>query len=312
MTTLRALSDQVAAVVDRVRPAVLHVHTLQSKRQGLGSGSGFVCGPDGLAITNHHVIRGADAVEATLGDGRTMLVDVVGVDPATDLAVLRLPDARELPYVELGDSGALRAGDFVLAVGCPHGLSHTVTSGIVSAIGRSLRSEVEGRTIEDVIQTDASLNPGNSGGPLVDADGRAVGINTALFFPAQGLCFAVPATTASYVIREILTNGKVVRARLGVAIEGVTLPSRLAQELGLRGAQHLAVRGVDPNGPAQAGGAAAGDVILALDGRAVTNVADLYRVLNREAIGRVMPLEVLRRGRRERLTVQPTALIGAR
>jgi S1-C subfamily serine protease len=305
MSILRSLSDEIAAIVERVRPAVLHVHVLHARR-GIASGSGFACGPGGLALTNHHVVRGADAVEATLADGRTLLVDVIGTDPATDLAVLRLPD-DQVPHVPLGDSTALRVGDFALAIGAPHGLSHSVTAGIVSALGRSLRSDVQGRTIEDVIQTDVPLNPGNSGGPLLGALGTVIGVATALFFPAQGLCFAVPAATAGYVVREILAHGRVLRAWLGVAIEGVDLPPRIAAEHGAT-PRALAVRSVESRGPADLAGLRAGDVIIALRGEPIGGVADLYRRLGRDAVGRAIEVTVLRGGNRAVVTVRPGPL----
>jgi S1-C subfamily serine protease len=308
MSILHSLSAEVAALVERARPAVLHIHTLSARRRGIGSGSGFLCGPDGLALTNHHVIRGADAVEATTADGGTALVDVLGVDAASDLALLRLPGGAAMPHLELGDSARLRVGDFAVAIGAPHGLSHTVTAGIVSALGRTLRSEVEGRSIEDVIQTDVPLNPGSSGGPLIDASGRAVGINTALFFPAQGLCFAVPASTAAYVVRELLAHGRVLRAWLGIAVEGVELPAAWVAARGARSPRALAVRSVDPRGPAAAAGVRPGDVILRIDGRPVHHVADLYAVLDRSAVGREMPLAALRGGREEQLVVRPVEL----
>ncbi len=206
MSSLRAFSDDVAAVVDAVSPAVLHVRTLLSGRRHLGGGSGVVVTPDGYALTNSHVIQDATAIEVELSDGRSVLADVVGDDPATDLALLRLPEGCEvdsgaggpaaggLPFAELGDSNALRVGDLVVAVGCPFGLARTVTLGIVSALGRNLASPA-GRSIEGVIQTDALLNPGNSGGPLVDAEGRVIGINTVMHLGGPGLCFAVPSNT---------------------------------------------------------------------------------------------------------------------
>ena len=206
MSTLRALSEEVARVVERVSPTVLHVRTIRGTRSGrspLGSGSGVVVTPDGYALTNCHVVADSSGVEAELGDGTTVLADVVGEDPATDLAVLRIPSSHGngegtsggLASLKLGDSNALRVGDAVIAIGCPFGLARTVTFGIVSALGRTLTTSA-GRDIEGVIQTDALLNPGNSGGPLVDAQGELIGINTALHPRGQGLCFSVPSKTA--------------------------------------------------------------------------------------------------------------------
>ncbi|TAJ19181.1 MAG: trypsin-like serine protease, partial [Planctomycetota bacterium] len=227
MGILHSFSDAVAAVVQRASPAVLHLQSIRERSQGLASGSGVLITPDGYALTNSHVVHGAAAIEALLPDGRTLLADIVGDDPATDLALLRLAPAHALPHVELADSGALRVGDFGIAVGAPYGLSFTVTTGIVSALGRTLRAR-DGRAIEGVIQTDAPLNPGNSGGPLLDADARVIGINTAIFHPAQGLCFAIPSSTASFVAAEILAHGRVRRAWLGLGAEEVLLPAARA------------------------------------------------------------------------------------
>jgi S1-C subfamily serine protease len=308
MSNLRTLADEIAGVVEKAAPAVLHVQVLPERGRAVASGSGFLFTPDGYALTNHHVVRGATAVEATLPDGTTALADVVGADPWTDLALLRIPAPRTLPALELGDSNRLRVGETVLALGSPYGLTSSVTAGIVSALGRSLQSQLAGRTIEDVIQTDAALNPGNSGGPLVDADARVVGINTAILPIAQGLCFAVPANTASLVVGELLQHGRVRRAMLGIAIEVVQLPPRIAAELGLATPRGVAVRGVQPGTPAATAGLQPGDVIVAIDGAPVASTADLMRGLGHAAIGRAIPLVVSRRGRRAELTVQPVEL----
>ncbi len=303
MSVLRGISDEVASVVEKVGPAVLHVSTLRER--GGGSGSGVVVTPDGYALTNGHVVHGAHAVEAALPDGRTLLADVVGTDMATDLAVLRLSDDRPLAHATLGDSNALRVGDFVIAVGSPFGLARTVTAGIVSALGRTLQSEDGGRLIEGVIQTDAPLNPGNSGGPLLDADGHVVGINTAIFFPAQGLCFSVPANTASFVIGEVLAHGRVRRARLGVAVQEVLFPLAVARENGLKSPKGVGVQGVEPRSPARKAGVQKGDIIVDLGGKPVATVADLHRILDREAIGSSLPLVVLRERKRVALSIEP-------
>ncbi|HZU99124.1 MAG TPA: trypsin-like peptidase domain-containing protein, partial [Planctomycetota bacterium] len=292
MSLLRGISDEVATVVEKVGPAVLHVSTLRDR--GASSGSGVIVTPDGYALTNSHVVHEATAVEAALADGRTLLADVVGSDPATDLAVLRLARDGRLPHAALGDSNSLRVGDFVIAVGSPFGLARTVTAGIVSALGRTLRSEDGGRLIEGVVQTDAPLNPGNSGGPLLDAEGRVVGINTAIFFPAQGLCFSVPSNTATFVIGEILAHGRVRRARLGVAVQEVLFPALVARENGLEAAKGVGVQGVEKGSPAKRAGVQAGDIIVGLGEKPVTSVADLHRVLDREAIGATLPLVVIR------------------
>lgn len=302
MSTLRALSNELASVVDSVSPAVLHVATLRTRgaREQLSGGSGVLISSDGLALTNSHVVHGAVGIEVTLSDGRALLADLVGDDPATDLALLRLP-AQDLAHARLGDSNALRVGEFVVAVGSPFGLSRTVTCGIVSALGRTLPSRVAGRAIEGVIQTDAPLNPGNSGGPLLAHDGVVVGINTAIVQFAQGLCFAVPANTASFVAGELAAHGRVRRAFLGIAAEDVLLPKPLAIELELGEPRAIAVRSVSAGSPADRAGVRAGDLLVALDDVRLHGVADLHRALGVRAIGRAQRLTLLRR--RERMTV---------
>ncbi|MBI4617349.1 MAG: trypsin-like peptidase domain-containing protein [Planctomycetes bacterium] len=302
---LRDFSDAVAALAERIGPAVLHVRAIREGEDDLANGSGVLVSPDGLALTNSHVVSGAAAVEAILADGRTVLADLVGDDPATDLAVLQLPSRERFPHAPLGDSNAVRVGDFVVAVGSPMGLARTVTAGIVSALGRSIEAPASGRRIEGVIQTDAPLNPGNSGGPLVSAEAAVVGVNTAILFPAQGLCFAVPSNTASFVLSEITAHGRVRRAWLGVSIEEVLLPARVAQEHGVDPARALAVRSVDQGGPAARGGLAAGDLVFAFAGRQVRSFADMARLLDGAAIGVTFPIEILRGGKRMSLSMRP-------
>jgi S1-C subfamily serine protease len=297
MNLLRDLSREVAGVVDAVSPAVLHLRALRGGRGELGSGSAVLVSPDGLALTNSHVVHGASGVEAALPDGRTLLADVLGDDPVTDLAVVRLP-ASDLPCATLSDSNSLRVGDWVAAVGSPYGLTFSVTAGIVSALGRSLPGRT-GRPLEGIIQTDAPLNPGNSGGPLVDADARVAGIATAVILPAQGLCFAIPSNTASFVLGEFLAHGRVRRAFLGVAIEEVLLPAVAARAAGLADPRGIAVRDVHGGTPAAAAGLAPGDVLVELGGKPLRTVADLHRALDGAAIGREDELVLLRRGARE-------------
>jgi len=305
MSTLQTLSDEVAALTERLGPSVLHVRALNGSRHGLTNGSGVLVSPDGYALTNSHVVHGAVGIEADLHDGRTLLCDLVGEDPATDLALLRVQAYDGLPHAAVGDSNALRVGDLVLAIGSPFGLARTVTLGIVSALGRTLRSPA-GRAIEGVIQTDAPLNPGNSGGPLVDVQGRVVGINTALLFGSQGVCFAVPSNTAAFVTTEILAHGRVRRAWLGIAGEEVLLPKRLERELGLAAARGVAVRRVEEKSPAEAASMRANDVVVTLGGAPVTSVADLHRLLNSEAIGATADLGLVRDGRLIHVSVRPT------
>jgi S1-C subfamily serine protease len=305
MSFLKSFSDELAAVVEKAGSSVIHVGALRAGRSGFASGSGVIVTPSGYALTNSHVVHGAAGLEATLADGRTLLADLVGDDPATDLALLRLSSGADLPYAPLGDSNALRVGDLVIAAGSPFGLTRTVTCGIVSALGRTLRSEEGGRLIEGVIQTDAPLNPGNSGGPLLDAEGQVVGINTAILFPAQGLCFAVPAATAGFVMQELIEHGRVRRAYLGIAGEEAHFPARIARANGLKELRGVVIHQVFEESPAARAGLRPGDVIVALAGRPVETIADLHRLLNREAIRTSLVLEVLRDGKKQPLTVLP-------
>ncbi|MEK7467870.1 MAG: trypsin-like peptidase domain-containing protein [Planctomycetota bacterium] len=304
MIPLRDFSDQIAAVVDRVAPAVLHVKALMEKRPGVASGSSVIVAPDGYALTNSHVVHGATAVEATLADGRTILADIVGDDPATDLAVLRLA-ASGLPHAGLGDSNALRVGHLVLALGSPLGLDRTVTCGIVSALGRTLPGGRTGRVIEGVVQTDAPINPGNSGGPLVDAEGKVVGINSAVVFPAQGLGFAVPSNTATFVLSEILAHGRVRRAWLGISAQEILVPARLARAAGVAATRGVAIREVAPGSPAATAGIRPGDILVGAGGKAVQSVPDLHRFLGHDAIGAETTVELLREERRVTVAVRP-------
>ncbi|MCA8948020.1 MAG: trypsin-like peptidase domain-containing protein [Planctomycetes bacterium] len=303
MSTLKSMSAEIAAVVQRVRPAVLHLRVMASGRGPGGSGSGFLCGGAGLALTNAHVVHGALAVEATFHDGRTAVVDVLGTDVATDLALLRIPDETEVP-LELRADEPLMVGEFALAVGCPHGLSHSVSAGIVSGTGRSLPG-ANGRSIEDVIQTDAPLNPGNSGGPLLDCEGRVVGIATAIVPHAQGLCFAVPAATAAVVLPELRDHGHVMRGWLGVAVQGVEIAPTIARRLGLPAARALAVVTVTPGSPAARAGVDPGDLLISLGSRTVRGVGDLIAGMPRDSIGRELPLRVLRHNEILPLVVRP-------
>ena len=303
MSTLHTLSDEIARLVESVSPAVVHVRALRPGRHGTATGSGVLVDRDGHLLTNSHVVRGATAVEAEIADGRTAIADVIGDDPATDLALLRVADAG-LPGAVLGDSNRLRVGDVVLAVGSPLGLARTVTMGIVSALGRTLAG-AEGRAIEGVIQTDAPLNPGNSGGPLLDASGSVVGINTAVAAGAQGLCFAVPSNTAAFVAAECRAHGRVRRAWIGLAAEEVLVPAPAARDLGLAAPRGVLVRSVDAGGPAARAGLRARDVVVALAGQAVASVADLHRRLGADAIGARLEIEFVRDGARQRAPIQP-------
>jgi S1-C subfamily serine protease len=304
MSLLSNLSDEVAAIVDRTGPGLVHVRALTSRSPATASGSGVLIDADGHFLTNSHVVRHATAVEVDLFDGRTRIADLIGDDPVTDLALLRITDAPLPPHAALGDSNKLRVGDFAIALGSPLGLARTVTLGIVSALGRTLQSEA-GRVIEGVIQTDAPLNPGNSGGPLLDAAGTVVGINTAIVLHAQGLCFAIPSNTAAFVASEIRAHGRVRRAYLGIGGEEVVIPSPTARAIGIDHARGVAVRSVEPHSPAQRAGVQPRDVIVALDNRPIASVPDLHRALGVDAIGSALWLDLVRGKEKLRLRVQP-------
>ncbi|MHC4972935.1 MAG: S1C family serine protease [Planctomycetota bacterium] len=303
MAVLKSLSDEVASLVERVGPSVLHVRAIRGERARLSGGSGVVVAADGYALTNSHVVAGTAGIEVELADGRTLLADLVGHDPATDLAVLKVDG--NVQHAPLRDSNALRVGDFALAVGSPFGLARTVTMGIVSALGRTLPSQANGRMIEGVIQTDAPLNPGNSGGPLLDVDGHVIGINTAILLGGQGLAFAVPSNTAAFVMREIVDHGRVRRALLGVRVEEVLLPAGIATDLGLETARGVAVHAVERGSPAAESGLLPKDVIVSFRGERIATVADLHRLLDADSIAQSLPLEAIRAGRSRRLTIIP-------
>lgn len=304
---LDAYSRAVVGVVDRLGPAVVGVTVAGksgrgSRDGGQGSGSGFIFTPDGFALTNHHVVVGARDVRVRLSGGETLRADVVGSDADTDVAVLRV-DAGGLPYAVLGDSSAVRVGQLAIAIGNPLGFQSSVTAGVVSALGRSLRSG-NGRLVDDVIQTDAALNPGNSGGPLADSRGAVIGVNTAVILPAQGICLAVAINTAEVVAAELIQRGRVRRAYLGLAVQNVRLDSAAARALGMPGGGAL-VTGVEPGGPAAAAGITEGDVLIAVDGVPVSGVDDLHRSLTGERAGREVHVEILRGGVRRTVEVEP-------
>lgn len=287
---LDAYSQAVIGVVAKVGPAVISLTGREGERGGMGSG--FLITPDGYALTNSHVVHGRSRLKAITPDGDFLDADVVGDDPATDLALIRLA-ARDLPYTELGDSETLQAGQLVIALGNPFGFQSTVSTGVVSALGRAMRSQ-EGRLIENIVQHTAPLNPGNSGGPLVDSRARVVGVNTAIIPIAQGIGFAVPGNTARWVIGEFLTHGRVRRLSLGIGATAVELPRRIVRELDLL--TDRAVQAVDiiPSGPAHAAGLVRGDLIVAVNARVVTGVDDLHRLLAGLPLDRSFALSVVR------------------
>jgi S1-C subfamily serine protease len=304
---LDAYSQAVIRAAELVSPSVVNieVRSRRGKRgaEMRGTGSGFVFTPDGFILTNSHVVHGATALSVTTIEGRTFNADLLGDDPSTDLAVIRI-SAPKLAAARLGNSRSIRVGQLVVAIGNPYGFQTTVTAGVVSALGRSLRSQ-SGRLIDDVIQTDAALNPGNSGGPLVTSNGEVIGVNTAIILPAQGICFATSIDTAKFVVGQLLKHGKVKRGSLGIAGANTGLPRRLVRfhDLPLDGG--VQVISIQSGSPADGAGLRQGDIIIGFDSCPVTSIDDLHRLLTEERVGKRAPLEVLRRSERLELYVTP-------
>lgn len=312
---LDAYSRAVVSAAERVSPSVAKIEVTQSARgrngearERQGGGSGFVFTPDGLVLTNSHVVHGATRIGLSLPDGRRFPAHLIGDDPATDLAVLRINDARtdapNLIAAPLGDSQKLRVGQLAIAIGNPYGFQYTVTAGVVSALGRSLRSYA-GRLIEDVIQTDASLNPGNSGGPLVSSDGQVIGVNTATIMGAQGLCFAIGINTAKFVASRILQQGRFRRAYIGVEAQTVPLHRRIVRFYDLAKETGVMVIGVANGSPAERAGLHDGDVIVTLGGQPVAGVDDLHRLLTDTQVGVKTSVTIVRRTERMELAIIP-------
>jgi len=308
---LDAYSAAVTGAVDRISPSVAHIAVQQAAgrtrsgepRERQGGGSGFVFTPDGLILTNSHVVHEAVRISVALADGRHMPATLIGEDPASDLAVIRV-DEPGLIAAELGDSQRLRVGQIAIAIGAPYGFQSTVTAGVVSALGRSLRS-YSGRLIDDVIQTDASLNPGNSGGPLVDSAGRVIGVNTATILPAQGICFAIGINTAKFVASRLLRDGRIRRSYVGISGQTVPVHRRVVRFYDLHHETGALVQSVEENSPAKRGGLREGDIIVALDGQAVAGVDDLHRLLTEVRVGVSCSLSVLRWTEKLELKVVP-------
>jgi len=304
---LDAYSRAVVNVVEKVGPAVVAIAVKTRSRSrrtsDVAAGSGVIITPDGFVLTNNHVVEQADTVEVRLTDGRSVPAQIIGTDPPTDLALIRA-QATDLPFAEVGDSAILRVGQLGIAIGNPLGFQSTVSTGVISALGRALRSQ-SGRLIENVIQTDVPLNPGNSGGPLVDSRGRVVGINTAIIAMAQGISFAVPVNTAKWVVAELITRGKVRRAYLGVIAQSRPISRRLQRHLGPRGDTAVEVLSIEKQGPAHQGGVREGDVIIAVNGQPIATVDDIHRILTDWSSGTPVMLSVVRRGREREIRVIP-------
>ena len=313
---LDAYSRAVTGAVERVSPSLVNIEVHQSAgrsrsgedRERRGGGSGFVFTPDGLILTNSHVVHDARRIEVTLADGRRIPATAIGDDPASDLAVIRIEQASVdepgLTAAALGDSQQLRVGQLVVALGSPYGFQSTVTAGVVSALGRSLRS-YSGRLIDDVIQTDAALNPGNSGGPLVDSAGRVVGVNTATILPAQGICFAIGINTAKFVASRLLRDGRIRRSFIGVSAQTVPVHRRVVRFYDLPKESGALALSVEENSPAKRAGLRDGDIIVALEGKPVAGVDDLHRVLTDVRVGVSSTLTVLRLTEKLELKIVP-------
>jgi len=306
---LDAYSRAVVSAADAIGPAVVKLDvrrrrkTSAGMREQAGSGSGFVFTPDGLIMTNSHVAGGASRIEVSFPDGQTLDAHVIGDDPHTDLAVIKVSGDR-LPTATLGQSRGIRVGQLAIAIGNPYGFECTVTAGVISALGRSLRAQ-SGRLIDDVIQTDAALNPGNSGGPLVSSKGEVIGVNTAIIMPAQGICFATSIDTAKVVVAQLLRYGRVRRGWLGIAGENLSLSRRIIRHFELPTDSAVRISSVESDSPAQRAGLQAGDVIVAYDGVAVTGIDALHRLLTEERVDRPAEIQIVRRTQRLSRPITP-------
>jgi S1-C subfamily serine protease len=311
---LDAYSRAVTSAAERVSPSVVYIEVQhkvkergagarRSPAEGRGSGSGFVFTPDGFILTNSHVVHGAMKIEVTLPDGRTCQAQLIGDDPDTDLAVIRINAPNLLP-AQLGEAQKVRVGQLAIAIGNPYGFQYTVTAGVVSALGRSLRAR-SGRLMDDVIQTDAALNPGNSGGPLVNSRGEVIGVNTAMILPAQGICFATSIDTAKFVAGRLIRDGRVSRSFIGLAGQNVPLPRRLVRYYNLAVESGILVISFEGDSPARSAGLLEGDVIIGFDGQPVAGIDDLHKLLTEERIGRGTSLTFIRRTEKLNLEVVP-------
>ncbi len=301
---LDSYSLAVVGAAERVGPAVAHLEIGRAHgARNTGSGSGFAFTPDGLLLTNSHVVHSARSIRATFADGQSFDADLIGDDPDTDVAVIRI-GASSLPTTVLGTSRSLRVGQIAIAIGNPYGYQHSVTAGVVSALGRSLRA-TNGRLIDDVIQTDAALNPGNSGGPLVNTRGEVIGVNTAIIPFAQGICFATAIDTAKWVVTQLLQHGRVRRGYLGFAGANVRIGRRRMRHFELPSETGVQVQSLEDRGPAARCGMQSGDIIVKFDERSVATIDDLHRLLSVERVGKPIAIEVLRLTRKLKLTVTP-------
>ena len=316
---LDAYSRAVVQAAETISPAVVKIdvrkraasapasRATKAPPEARGSGSGFLFTPDGLILTNSHVAGAAAKLDVTLSDGQTFDAHLIGDDPHTDLAVIKISASR-LPSGVLGSSRNLRVGQLAIAVGNPYGFECTVTAGVVSALGRSLRAQ-SGRLIDDVIQTDAALNPGNSGGPLVNSTGEVIGVNTAIIMPAQGICFATAVDTAKLVVGQLLRFGRVRRGYIGVAGQNMPLPRRLMRHFDLPASSGVRVMSVEPDSPAREAGLEDGDIIVAWDGHPVASIDELHRLLSAQSVGASAEVTVIRRTQKLTRSLRPSELL---
>lgn len=288
---LDVYSQTVAAVVNRVAPSVVNIR-VRSAERGAGGGSGFIIARDGFILTNSHVVHGSEELEVTLHDGRAYPAELIGTDPETDLGVVRI-NAPDIQHARLADSSTIRVGQIAIAVGSPYGFQQTVTAGIVSALGRSMRAE-SGRLMDEIIQTDAALNPGNSGGPLLNSAGEVIGVNTAVILPAQGICFAIGSNTAHFVAGWLIKEGRIRRSSIGIAGQNVPLHPRVVRFHKLEADRGVLVMEVEPNSPAALAGVAEGDTVVGFKGHAIATIDDLQKQLSAEEIGVPSPIMFLR------------------
>ncbi len=309
---LDAYSQAVVTACEKVSPAVVHISVERKsgrrseRRRKEGSGSGFLISPDGFIVTNHHVIQNAKRLTVSLPTGESYEADVKGEAPSTDLALLKI-SGDKFSYVKFADSAHLKVGQIAIAIGNPYGFEYTVTSGVVSALGRSLRAQ-SGRLIDDVLQTDAALNPGNSGGPLINTLGEVIGVNTATILPAQGICFAITSNTAQYVVSRLITDGKVRRAYLGIAGQNLKLDPKFRQRLKLENQSGIRVSTIEADGPSANQLLREGDIIIQLDGKDVQSIDELHRLLNESFIGKSVKIRVIRQSRIKEVIVIPGEL----
>ena len=298
-------SKTIAAVVRRVAPSVVNIRVLSGER-GRGGGSGFVVARDGFILTNDHVVHGAHEIEVTLHDARVYPASLIGTDAETDLAVIRI-NAPDVQHVRLADSSRIAVGQIAVAVGSPYGFQQTVTAGIVSALGRSMRS-ASGRLMDEIIQTDAALNPGNSGGPLLNSAGEVIGVNTAVILPAQGICFAIGSNTAKFVAGWLIRDGRIRRSSIGVAGQNVPLHPRVVRFHKLPATTGVMVMEVTPHSPAALSGLRNGDIIVGFQGHPVGSVDDLHKRLVASEIGKASPMMFLREAEKLFCMVTPREL----